>query len=412
MFVDSIVFKDRDNSTISLNDHCVALQHRYGLKIQKQSLDARFDQSGVELIKELLKLQLSTQLSASINDGALNAVLQKFSSVKIKDSTRFQIDESLREFYPGPNGGASGAGVHIQFEFDLLNGRVVDLDVTNALKQDNTDAIEKKAHIDRGDLIIRDLGYSSTEVFEHIIEREAFFLNRLTPAINVYQYGSTEKVDFSAIQRKMKRKRIRQMEMAVQIGPKSLPVRLIFQLLPEDLIQKKLTKAYRDARKDKRTLSETSKSRICFNLFITNASSEIIPIEYIQDLYRLRWQIELRFKAWKSFYHINKIKKVKQHRFECYLYATLLLIMINWEMAAKILSLVWKTKRRIISIYKFFKTTSQNAYALRAALIEARQVKNYVLTLLEISLDRFLVERRKDHSSPIENILLKNIAQL
>jgi hypothetical protein len=412
MFVDSVVFKDRDNSTISLNDHCVALQHRYGIKIQKQSLDSRFDQSGVGLIKELLKLQLSTQLSASINNGALNTVLQKFSSVKIKDSTRFQIDESLREFYPGSNGGASGAGVHIQFEFDLLNGRVVDLDVTNALKQDNTDAIEKKTHINPGDLIIRDLGYSSTEVFEHIIEREAFFLNRLTPAINVYQDGATEKIDFPSIQRKMKRKGIRQMEMPVHVGPKRLPVRLIFQLLPEDLIQKKLTTAYRDARRDKRTLSEASKSRICFNLFITNASSEIIPIEYIQDFYRLRWQIELRFKAWKSFYHINKTKKMKKHRFECYLYATLLLIMINWEIAASILSLIWKTKRRIISIYKFFKTTSQNISALRAAIIEARQATNYVLTLLEISSERLLVEKRKNHCAPIEKILSKNIAQL
>jgi hypothetical protein len=227
MFVDGVVFKDRDNSTISLNDHCVALQYRYGIKIQKQSLDARFDQSGVDLIKELLKLQLSTQLSASINDGALNAVLQKFSSVKIKDSTRFQIDESLKEFYPGSSGGASGAGIHIQFEFDLLSGRVVDLDLTNALKQDNTDAIEKKALLNQGDLIIRDLGYSSTEVFEHIIERGAFFLNRLTPAISVYRYGSTEKIDFSAIQRKMKRKGLRQMEMQVHVGPKRLPVRMI-----------------------------------------------------------------------------------------------------------------------------------------------------------------------------------------
>jgi hypothetical protein len=183
-------------------------------------------------------------------------------------------------------------------------------------------------------------------------------------------------------------------------------------LLPEDLIQKKLTKAYRDARKDKRTLSETSKRRICFNLFITNASSEIIPMEYIQDFYRLRWQIELRFKAWKSFYRIDKIKKMKKHRFECYLYATLLLIMINWEIAASILSIIWKTKRRIISIYKFFKTTSQNTYALRAAMIETQQVKNYALILLKISSEKLLVERRKNHSAPIENILLKNIAQL
>jgi hypothetical protein len=397
---------------MSLNDHCVALQHRYGIKIQKQSLDSRFDQSGVDFIKELLKLQLSSQLSASIKDDRLNSVLQKFSSVRIKDSTRFQIDESLREFYPGPNGGASGAGVHVQFEFDLLNSRVVDLDVTNALKQDNTDAIEKKGHINQGDLIIRDLGYSSTEIFECIINRGAFFLNRLTPAINVYQYGSDEKIDFPSIQRKMKRNGISQMEIQVHIGPKRLPVRLILQLLPQDLIQKKLTKAHRHARKDKRTLSETSKSRICFNLFITNASSETIPIECIQDFYRLRWQIELRFKTWKSFYHINKVKKMKKHRFECYLYATLLLIMINWEIGAGFLSLIWKARRKIISMYKFFKTASQSTYALREALIKAQKVKNYLLTLLEISSDRLLVEKRKNHSAPIEKILLQNIEKL
>jgi len=37
MFADTILFKEMDNATISLEDHCISLKQRYNVTIMKQS---------------------------------------------------------------------------------------------------------------------------------------------------------------------------------------------------------------------------------------------------------------------------------------------------------------------------------------------------------------------------------------
>jgi IS4 transposase len=59
---------------------------------------------------------------------------------------------------------------------------------------------------------------------------------------------------------------------------------------------------------------------------------EILPIEKIRRTYYLRWQIELVFKTWKSFFEINKVKKVKKERLECQLLAKLIWVLLNWQL--------------------------------------------------------------------------------
>ena len=47
------------------------------------------------------------------------------------------------------------------------------------------------------------------------------------------------------------------------------------------------------------------------------------------ELYSLRWQIELLFKAWKSVFDLEKVKKMKKERFECHVYGTLIAILVT-----------------------------------------------------------------------------------
>ena len=74
-----------------------------------------------------------------------------------KDSTCFQIDESLAEYYPGSGGSGSDASVRIQFEYDILSGKINDLSLNSFNDQDAKDSVATIELTEHGDLIIRDL---------------------------------------------------------------------------------------------------------------------------------------------------------------------------------------------------------------------------------------------------------------
>ena len=146
MFLEMLLFKVFDNGTVSLNDHSVHVAMTHEVQMRKQSIDDRFNVSSVEFVRTLLQQDMGTQINKSIDVECL----KNFTSVKIKDSTRFQIPDNLKEQYPGSGGAASKAGVHVQFEFDLLSGKVNDLHLTDALQQDQTDAKQTIEMIEKG----------------------------------------------------------------------------------------------------------------------------------------------------------------------------------------------------------------------------------------------------------------------
>jgi hypothetical protein len=411
MFVDTVLFKDIDNAAVSLEDHCISLKQRYNVTIRKQSLAERFDVTAVKFIRELLNRQLSTQINSTIQKEKLGNAFEHFSSVKIKDSTRFQVSESLKEYYPGSTGAASGAGVHIQFEFDILNGKVNDLTVSDALRQDVTDAQETMDAIEKGSLIIRDLGYFSTRVLEHVHQQEAYYITRAKPKMNFIHARSGEHIDFNAIYRKMKRNKLSQVELPLIMGDK-LHSRLIVEMLPKKEVEKRLAKANKEAKKKGRNLSDKFKSRAKLNLFITNVPIEWLAASQIRKIYQMRWQIELRFKAWKSFYNIDAIKKMQRYRFECYLYSTLLLLMINLEIASNFFAILWKHASKPLSFLKFYKTASQHMVALRQGIMKGGDhLISYLAFLYEVSYQKLLTEKRKNHSGSLIEILNSNLVE-
>lgn len=409
MFVDTILFKEIDNGAVSLEDHCIALKQRYDLSIKKQSLDERFDETAVKFIQALLNRQLSQQINSALEREKLGNVFQRFSSVKIKDSTRFQVSECLKEYYPGSTGAASGAGVHIQFEFDILNGKVNDLRVTDALHQDMSDAQQHMDGIEKDSLIIRDLGYFSTRILEHIHKQQAYYITRTKARMNFAHAESGENILFDAVYRKMKRTNLGRMELPVIIGDKKLPSRLIVEMLPEKEVQKRIAKATREAQKKGRALTDEYKSRARLNLFLTNIPAEWIATSQVRKIYQIRWQVELRFKAWKSFYDLDAIKKMQRYRFECYLYSTLLLLMINLEIATSFFSILWSHTSKPLSFLKFYKTTSQNIAVIRRAILGGDNLIRYLAFLYEVSFEKLLTEKRKHHSGSLEEILNENI---
>ena len=397
-FLDSLLFNKYDNKTVSLNDYSVDIQVRHNTTIKKQSIDERFNECSVEFIRTLLEEQLEKQ----VTEPLATVCLERFSSVKIKDSTRFQLPASVKDKYPGSGGAASEAGMHIQFEFDIKSGRVNTLKATDAKRQDWTDALETVSDVEEGSLIIRDLGYFSPKVLRDIeTDRKAYYISRLKPKIKVFRFieGKFKKLDLAKEHQALKQSGIPWKELDVYVGEKyKVPVRLLIELMPEDEVEKRMRKANREAEKKGRTLSGQYKAYASLGLFITNVPKDWMEPQHIRTIYRLRWQIELRFKCWKGLCHLHNVKKMKLHRFETCLYACLLYILVNWEISMSLVSACLKNTGAILSVYKCYKAILQCSDILREALFDCKEkLKHYFEKIERINYENLLLEKRKGH---------------
>jgi len=307
------------------------LKSDFGITVNKQSLDERFNEKCICFVESVLKEVLREQFSNLYS----TEFLPDFSRIRIKDSTKFMVPSNLEEHYKSCGGDThsrSNASISVQYEYDLKSGEVTDLSITSGDLNDRTDAGKTADNMEAGDLIIRDLGYFSTQVFKNCTEKQAFFLSRLDSSTNVYDESGNQ-ISFKDIYKSMQESRIVEKEMLVYVGKQTkLSARLILQLVPEEVYAQRIREKTKKSKGQGRgQLTEETKIRCRFTLFITNAEESRLSLKQVFPLYRLRWQIELRFKSWKSVFKINSLQKMKEHRYITLLLVKLLIIMMNMQ---------------------------------------------------------------------------------
>ncbi|EOO95697.1 IS4 family transposase, partial [Bacillus cereus] len=86
--------------------------------------------------------------------------------------------------------------------------------------------------------------------------------------------------------------------------------------------------------------------------YMTNTPTDIVPMGQVHDWYSLRWQIEIFFKTWKSFFQIHHCKRIKPERLECHLYGQLIAILLCSSIMFQMRQLLLIKKKRELSEYK------------------------------------------------------------
>ncbi len=402
-----MVFNHENLKKQSLNDLSIALQGRYGVTVCKQSLQERFNETAVLFLKAAIEKLLGSQLDTESYLPKLKGI----NRILIKDSVCFQIDENLRDSYPGSGGSGSKAAMRIQFEYDLLGGVVNDLSLHAFNDQDASNSLKTMELLKSGDLVIRDLAYVGLQALKEFIKRSVSYLCRLGTQVKVYQKQSDQfvEVSFCKLRRLMERRALDQLEMAVFIGKEEmLETRLIIHRLPDNVVAERLRKARKNNKKKGRNeLTKDYISRAYLNLFITNTDRTIIHSNVVWNLYRLRWQIELTFKIWKSICDIEKVKKVKQHRLECYIYAKLILILLGWRVVYKIARNLFVLESKALSFYKSFKTLiwSKIDDLREVFLTGTRPMDAFLRDFYQVSRIHHLLEKKKGKPTSLELLL-------
>jgi hypothetical protein len=407
IFLDLIVFTSDQLKEQSLNDLAVALNCKYGIDITKQSLNERFNRYALVFLTNALEKLLNNQVSLN----RLAVASEHFNLILIKDSVCFQIDESLKDIYEGSGGSGSDAAIRIQFEYDVLNGIINDLSVNAFNDQDATDSLATIEKTQAGDLVIRDLAYMNLEVLTRFIKKLVIFICRVNPNTKIYELikGNYKELNFDKIKKYMNNRGLSCLEKQVYLSLKyKLAVRLIIYLLPDDVVNERLRKTNQENKKKGRgQASKQYKARAWFNLFITNGDKDVIPLDKVYQFYKLRWQIELMFKIWKSLCNIDKVKKVKRYRFECYIYSRLIFIVFAWQIIWVTATVLFAIDSKPLSYFKIYKTLLRNKLAeLREIFLSAAvNVSSFLIDLYEISRANHILEKKKNTLTSLQIML-------
>ncbi|PWK64678.1 DDE family transposase [Mucilaginibacter oryzae] len=326
-FIDTLVFNSIDHQ-LSLQDCCDDLIKQNDKPLSKVGLHKRFNESSVEFMKLVLAEQMATKLVIYNHD-----IWQPFSRVLITDSCKFCLPDEYKESYPGYGGAVSNPLMNIQYSFDLKNGDWENLELTKATKNDQSYSKKTAGRIAKDDLHIRDLGYVTMAYLRGVAESKAFFLNRLQPKWKPVDKATGKVIDWSLLYERMQANKqvCFETEIILDKGKNALECRLIVVPVAEQISAERIRKAQKQAKSRGRELSEEYKERCRFSVFITNVDQAIFKSTDVIELYRLRWQIELIFKSWKSLLNLRRVKPVKKERFECMLLAKFIWILINWK---------------------------------------------------------------------------------
>ncbi len=344
----------------------------------------KFTPAAVSFMTELMSNLLSDQLKP-LSSSDLN---RYFPRIKIKDSTKFSLPDCYNDAYKGYGNFSKKNGLmSLQYEYDLVSGDWLSVEVTKGLRNDQQDSKETISSITAGDLHIRDLGYITPNYLSAVVDAKAYFLNRLPTKAAVYNTNK-EPLDWKKIEAKLIKANTDSLELDVLVYEKEkIACRLIIERVSTQEYTRRLEKAKATAKSKGIGISELHKLKLRYNTYITNVGADIFPAAQIRRTYYLRWQVELVFKTWKSFFRINRVKKVKKERLECQLLAKLIWILINWGLFKTTNQHVQKIDRtQRVSVLIFFKQCIKFAFTFRQVLLKRQEItswlENYYIPLI------------------------------
>jgi hypothetical protein len=324
------------------------LSRELGVIMQNESINNRFNEAALKLAQELLTRVMKLAINSTLSSDVL---LDSFNGIYIEDASNINLPDSLASQFKGYGSDASDAALKINLRYDL-QGNSLAVRIKEATDNDqNGLTFGAPFH----SLWIRDLGYFKYEEFKGLAKQEAFFLSRLAKSANAYKnnkYRCSECIDFEKLAAQLQDGEI--YEEQVFLGyEKRWPARLVVVKLPADKAAKREAKMLKHRKRKGKKVTAQALSLNCINIYITNLCAKDWSGEQIFQLYTIRWQVEIMFKAWKSVYEIDEVKKnIKPQRALFQFYIQLIQVLINSKILLNANVLATNTEAKEISQIK------------------------------------------------------------
>ena len=349
-------------------------------KVSAPALDERLSIAAMAFMRVCLDRAIAL---ATRPRKLAGCALADFDHIYIIDSTTFDIHPSLRSVFQGSSGDGSPASMRIQLVLDYLTGRLyVQIGDTTLCDAPTLQRIVENHELDVSGhcLFLSDLGYFKFATFKSIKDNNLHFLSKLMFGVTCDDERGV-KIDLNVILKEEPDS----FDMPVILDGQTY--RLVGTRLPDDVVNRRLRKAHRKAQKKGKghgALTDAYRRFARYAIFLTSLPA-IYRMETLYTLYRIRWQIELVFKTWKSILAIHKIRSARMARLMCEVYGKLILAAISAMLAAAAEAM---PDTLVVSLHRTMKHLRAVALYLASAIMQGGTALKAFIAHRHVKLDR------------------------
>ncbi len=398
VFAQTLVFTLLHNPDAALDDFADMAEDLLDTTVTPQAFDKRFTPAAADFLRDLF-LEAFNRSFNSLRPCLL-PVLQRFCGVFLRDATLVGLPPCLAFLFPGRGGRhvphGQAAAVKLVFEAEVTTGELTDVSILAGLDNERTAEVADKP-LPRGALLLEDLGFFSGERLQAYMEQGVYVLTRV-PAWTAFFDDKGRRLD---LVKQLRRVQGDYLDQPIRIlhGSK-LQVRLLATRVPEQEARQRRARVVQEAKQRGRPVSQKKLDLCEWNILVTNAPEELLARWEAQTVRRVRWQIELVFKVFKSEGKIDQTRSHCPNRVLCELYAKLLgMVVQQWVLLASGYVMLRHSARRAS------RRLRRRAKRLLKALRCIKTMLREVLRMAEVLHRRCRIERRKSTPSTLDRLI-------
>ncbi len=295
---------------------------RVGVEVSPQAIDPRFTLATAQLLREVLLTSVQQLIAA---DPVDIPILERFTEVRVHDSTTIVLPDSLADRWEGC-GGSTATALKCGLQIDLLHGAWTGFDLADGRSSDQRLPLHHAAW-PKGALRLADLGFFNLGVLADGDAAGAYWLSKLD-ALTVISDATHHEVSLLRFIAALDHSAA--WDEWVRLGKgRRVRARLLVQPVPQEVADQRRRRIRKEARKKGHTPSAVVLALAAWTILITNAPPELLSLVEALVVAKVRWQIELIFKLWKSHGLVDQWRSGKPARIMCEVYGKLLAMLIQ-----------------------------------------------------------------------------------
>jgi hypothetical protein len=365
-----------------------------GVNISNQGLEQRFTETAATFVYEVLQVMVAQVVRARCNPFR---VLDSFRGIYIRDSSVISLPNSLVDVWRGV-GSKSGetAALKLHVNLDFQTGQVHGPIVQEARAHDQTSSFQTE-RLPADALHLADLGYFNLDRFAEDNAAGVFWITRLKLSTNVYS-SDGQPLNLVGWLSTSEEPLV---ERQVYLGKEHrLPCRLIAVRVPQEVADRRRQALKEWARKKQKPISAMRLKLADWTVVVTNVPDERLSAHEVLTLLRVRWQVELLFKVWKSYLKVDEWRSQNPWRILCEIYAKLIGACVSqWLFAVSL----WPYPDR--SLFQATRTVQQWAMALIIAMQDPAQLLTTLTALCNCLAAGCRQQKRKKHPATFQQLL-------